>query len=95
MPETDLHDRARIPSFIEPDSCARYTLVRREDVWFILFGGEEFGPYKSEREAKLFAVEAAYKLAQQGEETEVLVSDQAGAISPVWVHGQHPYPLRE
>jgi len=24
----------------------------------------------------------------------VLVSDEAGAISPVWVYGQHPYPPR-
>ena len=95
MPGTVLQNQAPIPAFVEPSPRKRYLVARREDVWFIAFGGEEFGPYKSEREAKLFAVEAAYKLAQQGEETEVLVSDQAGAISPVWVHGQHPYPLRE
>ena len=38
---------------------------------------------------------AAYKLGEKGEETEVLVVDEAGAISPVWVYGQHPYPPRE
>jgi hypothetical protein len=71
-------------------------VARREDVWFIIFGGEEFGPYKTEREAKLFAIEAAHKLGEHGEETEVMVSsDEAGAVLPVWVHGQHAYPPRE
>ena len=51
-----------------------------------MFGGEEFGPYKTEREAKLFAIEAAFKLGEQGERTEVLVSEEAGAVAPVWVY---------
>jgi hypothetical protein len=94
MPEIDLRDRARIPSFIEPEPRARYTLVRREDVWFILFGGAEFGPYKSAREAKLFAIDAAYRLGEQGKSSEVLESDEAGMIAPVWVYGRDAYPPR-
>jgi hypothetical protein len=95
MPGTHAQDNARIPAIVEPSPRKRYLVVRREDVWFIRFGGEEFGPYKTEREAKLFAIEAAHKLGEQGEETEVLLSDEAGAISPVWIHGQHAYPPRE
>ena len=95
MPGTHTPNHARIPAFVRPRPRKRYLVVRREDVWFIMFGGEEFGPYKTEREAKLFAIEAAHKLGEQGGETEVLVSDAAGAVAPVWVHGQHPYPPRE
>jgi hypothetical protein len=95
MPGTHVQDQAQIPSFVSSRSRKRYLMVRREDVWFIIFGGEEFGPYKTEREAKLFAIEAAHKLGEKGEETEVLVSDEAGEISPVWIYGQHPYPPRE
>ena len=94
MPGTDTQDHARIPAFIAPRGRTRYLVMRREDVWFIVFGGEEFGPYKSEREAKRFAIEAAFKLGEQGQESEVLVSDEAGATSPVWVYGEHAYPPR-
>ena len=73
----------------------RYLIARQQDVWFILFAGEEFGPYRSEREAKLFAIDAAHKLGEQGDETEVVMMDEAGELVPAWIHGQHPYPPRE
>jgi hypothetical protein len=95
MPGTHTQNHARAPAFVQPRPRTRYLVARQEDVWLIMFGGEEYGPYKTEREAKLFAIEAAYKLGEKGEETEVLVSDEAGAISPVWVCGQHAYPPRE
>jgi hypothetical protein len=95
MPGTHTQNHARNPAFVQPRPRTRYLVVRQEDVWFIMFGGEEFGPYKTEREAKLFAIEAAHKLGEKGGETEVLVADEAGAISPVWAYGQHPYPPRE
>src|SRR6202045_76300 len=95
MPGTPTPDPTRVPPFVEARSRKRYSVARREDVWFIIFGGEEYGPYKTEREAKLFAIEAAHKLGEKGEETEVLVADEAGTISPVWIYGQHPYPPRE
>jgi hypothetical protein len=96
MPGTHTPDRTRVPPFAEPRPRKRYIVVRREDVWFIIFGGEEFGPYKTEREAKLFAIEAAHKLGEHGAETEVMLSsDEAGAVLPVWVYGQHAYPPRE
>jgi hypothetical protein len=95
MPRAHTQNHARAPAFVETRRRKRYLLVRQEDVWFIMFGGEEYGPYKTEREAKLFAIEAAHKLGEQGVETEVLVSNEAGAISPVWVYGRHTYPPRE
>jgi hypothetical protein len=97
MPGTHTPDHAHVPPYVEQRQRKRYIVARREDVWFIIFGGEEFGPYKTEREAKLFAIEAAHKLGEQGAETEVMVSsdDEAGAVLPVWVYGQHTYPPRE
>ena len=96
MPGTQTQDPPQAGALVQPRPRKRYIVVRREDVWFIIFGGEEFGPYKTEREAKLFAVDAAHKLGEQGEETEVMVSaDEAGAVLPVWIHGQDPYPPRE
>ena len=95
MPGTHAEDQSRAGALVQPRPRKRYIVVRREDVWFIIFGGEEFGPYKTEREAKLFAIEAAHRLGEKGEETEVLVADEAGAIAPVWIYGQHPYPPRE
>ena len=49
---------------------------------FIVFNGADFGPYKTEREAKLFAIDAAFKLGEKGEESEVLVADEAGTVAP-------------
>src|ERR1700686_4760621 len=70
---------------------ARYFVVRQEDVWFIKFDDEEYGPYKTDREAMLFAIDAAQKLGEQGEETQVLLTGDIGKALVVWSYGQHPY----
>ena len=78
-----------------PDEYAprvRYLVVCQRDEWMIKFEGEEFGPYKSEREAMLFAIDAAQKLGQRDEPTEVLVMGEAGEANPAWTFGQPPYP---
>jgi hypothetical protein len=64
------------------------------DEWFIRFDGEDFGPYKSDREALLFAVDAAKKLGEQGEDTQVLVMDEGGDVRCAWTYGQDRYPPR-
>jgi hypothetical protein len=69
-----------------------YFVLRRQDRWFIAFGDEEFGPYQSEREALLFAIDAAHGLGEKGEETQVLELDQGGSTQPVWTYGIDPYP---
>ena len=60
----------------------------------IKFDGEEYGP-QSEREARLFAVDAAYKLGEQGEATEVRLMDENGEAQLIWTHWTDPYPPRE
>jgi hypothetical protein len=71
----------------------RYLVMRRQDLWFIAFEGQEFGPYQSEREALLFAVDAAHRFGEQGEATQVLRIDENGDANPVWTYGLDPYPV--
>ena len=92
MPRPQIHDNARVAAFVLGASRTRYLVMRQEDVWFITFNGEEFGPYRSEREAMLFATDAAHKLGELGEETQVFRVDENGAAAPVWTYGIDPYP---
>ena len=94
MPRTEIRDQEQAPAFIPATPRRRYLLVRQQDAWFIMFNGEEFGPYQSGREARLFAIDAAHELAEYGQATEVMEADEAGEISPVWIHGQDAYPPR-
>jgi 20S proteasome alpha/beta subunit len=73
---------------------ARYFIVRHDDRWIIKFLDEEFGPYQSEKEAMLFAVDAAQKLGEQGENAQVCVMGENGHFRPEWTFGQDSYPPR-
>ena len=95
MARPQIHPPTEATAFVPERRRTRYLVVRQEDVWFIKFDGEEYGPYKSEREAMLFAIDAAHKLGEQGEETEVLKLDENGEPQPAWRHGHDSYPPRE
>src|SRR5437588_477705 len=92
MPRPLVRDQAPMTTLAPGVSRTRYLVVRQEDVWFIKFDGEEFGPYQSEREAMLFAVDAAQKLGEQGQETQVLRLEEDGVIRPAWTYGLNAYP---
>ncbi|MEA2936739.1 MAG: hypothetical protein QOC56_243 [Alphaproteobacteria bacterium] len=92
MSRPHAHGHTGAPAFVPARPLTRYLVVRQEDVWFIKFDGEEYGPYKSEREAMLFAIDAAHKLGEQGEETEVLLMDENCEPQSQWVHGHDAYP---
>jgi hypothetical protein len=87
-----MQDHGQSPAFRDEQPRTRYLVVRQENVWFIKFDGEDYGPYASEREALMFAVNAAHDLGRQGEMTEVLVLDYDGNLRPHWTLGQDPYP---
>ncbi len=95
MARPHIHDPTQVPGFVPGPPRIRYLVVREGEVWFIKFDGEEYGPYKSEREAMLFAIDAAQKLGAQGEPTEVLLVDEAGEPQPTWIYGQDPYPPKQ
>jgi hypothetical protein len=94
MPRTDLHSDTLAPAFIPGHPYTRYFVVRQDDQWFIKFDGDEYGPYSNEREALLFAIDAAHKLARQNEPTQVLVMDENGEPHPAWTFGRDTYPPR-
>jgi len=88
-----IHDHAARPAAaVLGAPRTSYLVARRQDVWFITFDGDEFGPYRSEREALLFAVDAAQKLGKQGEMTRVFRLAEDGEPVPVWVYGLDRYP---
>ena len=92
MPRTHISDDAQVAALVFGVSRTRYLVMRQGGVWFITFNGEEFGPYRSEREALLFAVDAAQRLGENGEETQVFRVDESGEPSPVWTYGLDQYP---
>jgi hypothetical protein len=82
----------RLPASAQ--TCARYYVVAHGDVWFIKFDDEEYGPYRSRSEAMLFAIDAAQKLGQLGDESQVLLMGENGHARPEWTYGRDPYPPR-
>lgn len=69
---------------------ARYFIVRddRHDQWMIRFGDEEYGPYKTQDEARLFAIDAAKKLGSYGESAEVCLMGENGHFHSEWLSGR-------
>jgi hypothetical protein len=86
------------------DSAASYPVIpaaqQREEywvrpsgnAWIIARDGDEYGPYKSRRDAMLFAVDAAHKLGEHGRDAVVRLVDATDRPVAVWVHGEDPYP---
>jgi hypothetical protein len=70
----------------------RYIVVQHENEWLIKFRDEEYGPYRSQAEAMLFAIDAAQKLGEQGENTQVCSLGKDGRFQAEWSYGKDPYP---
>ena len=95
MPRPHVQNDELAPTILPGREHTSYVVVRREDVWFIQFNGQEYGPYKTEREALLFAIDAAHKLGEKGAETQVLGVDEAGKTRPAWTYGRDSYPPKQ
>jgi len=68
---------------------SRYFIVRNsDDTWTIQFEDESFGPYKSQSEATLFAVDAARKLGQRGDAAEVCLMGIDGHFRSEWTYAR-------
>jgi hypothetical protein len=92
MPRPQLHNDTLAPAVVPGHPHTRYIVVRQDDVWFIKFDGDEYGPYKTEGEAMLFAISAAHNLGESGEDAQVLLMDENGNPLAAWTHGKDPYP---
>jgi len=64
---------------------ARYYILNDRDQWLIKFNDEEFGPYLTQAEATLFAVDAAQKLSDRGAKTVVYLRGENGRLRREWV----------
>jgi hypothetical protein len=73
-------------------SHTRYFVIHDRDVWLIKFDDEQYGPYPTQREAMLFAIDAAYSLGEIGENTQVCLMSENGYSQPAWTYGQDKYP---
>lgn len=73
---------------------SRYFIEGSEDNWRIRFRNSDFGPYRTCREAMMFAVDAAHQLGSQGEVTEVCIMGDNGRFRSEWAFGRDSYPPR-
>ena len=94
MPRLRDRDPARASVVMPVQEYLEYLVQRREDVWFIEYSGDEYGPYSSSREAMLFAVDVAHKLGERGRHTRVRVMDSTGQPCSIWTYGVDCYPPR-
>jgi hypothetical protein len=78
----------------EPMPQSRYFVVRNQDFWVIKYEDEEYGPYRTQNEAMLFAIDAAQKLGERGDHAEVCLMGLNGHFRPEWTYGQDAYPPR-
>jgi hypothetical protein len=67
---------------------ARYFVHQDRDAWLIRYADEEFGPYNSQDEAMMFAIEAARKLGRRGESVQVCLMGDNGHFRPEWSSGR-------
>jgi hypothetical protein len=74
---------------------ARYFIVQHGESWSIKLNDEEFGPYKTKAEALLFAIDAAQKLGEYGNQAEVVLMGEDGHFHPEWTYGRDAYPPKD
>ena len=69
---------------------ARYFIVHDQiqDEWHIKYENEEYGPYKTQDEAMVFAIDAARNLGAYGENAEVCLMGENGHFHAEWVAGR-------
>ena len=67
---------------------SRYFIVRNQDAWVIKYNDEEYGPYKTQSEAMLFAIDAAQKLGRYGDNADVCLMGVDGHFHQEWAYGR-------
>jgi hypothetical protein len=70
----------------------RYFVIPSHDAWLIRYQDHEYGPYKSQAEAMLFAIDAAQRLGHRGDNAEVCLMGENGRFRAEWRYGQDRHP---
>jgi hypothetical protein len=73
---------------------AQYMVVLHQGDWSISFNGQQYGPYKSQKEAIRAAITAAHGSGTKGAEAEVLLQGTNNKFLTEWTYGRDPYPPR-
>ena len=68
---------------------ARYFVVRDRNQWLIKYNDKDYGPYLTQAEATLFAVDAARKLSGRGESAAVYCMGENGRFRREWACEQN------
>ena len=94
MPRLRNRAATHAPFVMQAEPYLEYLVQPRQDVWFIVYEGDDFGPYASAREAMLFAVDVAHRLGERGKDTRVKMMDSTGHPCSTWTYGVDCYPPR-
>jgi hypothetical protein len=73
---------------------ARYFVINADGEWRIRYRDEMFGPYKTQSEALLFAIDAAHGVGKRMGGSEVLIEGEKDHFHVEWTYGHSPYPPR-
>lgn len=68
----------------------RYFILKDHDEWRIRYGAEDFGPYRTQDEAMIFAIDAAKALGARGEDAEVCLMGENGHFHSQWQSSANP-----
>lgn len=70
----------------------QYIVVYHENKWKISFEGKHYGPYATQKEAIISAIDAAHKTGNNGLNAQVLVQGTDSKFRTEWTYGNDPYP---
>ena len=70
----------------------QYFVTNRGGQWMIVLNDQDYGPYKTQRDAYLAAVDAAHKEGKQGRDAQVLIQGTDHKFRTEWTYGHDPYP---
>jgi hypothetical protein len=68
-------------------NAAQYFVLRSDDEWKIKFREELFGPYRTQNEALLFAIDAAQEIGKRENAAQVLVEAAPDRFITRWSYG--------
>lgn len=71
---------------------ARYFVLTRDGAWLIRYRSDLYGPYLNQREALLFAIDAAHGIGRRVGHSEVLIEGEPGHFHAAWTFGDDPSP---
>lgn len=70
----------------------KYYVVLHEGRWKITYDTDRYGPYQTQRDAYLTAVDAAKEAGEHGDQAQVFIQGRDNQFRAEWTYGKDPYP---